>query len=155
MSVKDLIRGDRIRMQEVNGVEITVQIEGVYRLTGSKTEPKTGSNLAIDKWFADVEAIDGRTWTIDDSYDFYSLANENEPVEMTLDDKVSHPSHYTYGDIEIIDFIEQVTKDYKPELAFAIGNAIKYISRANRKNGKEDLDKARWYLNRAFEKWED
>ena len=154
MSIKDLIIGDRIRMQEVNGDEITVQIEGVYRLTGSKTEPKTGSNLAIDKWLADVEAIDGRTWTIDDSYDFYSLANENEPVEMTLDDKVNHPSHYTYGDIEIIDFIEQVTKDYKPELAFAIGNAIKYISRANRKNGKEDLDKARWYLNRAFEKWE-
>ena len=150
MSVKDLNRGDRIRMQEVNGVEITVLIKSVYRLTGAKT----GSNLAIDKWFADVEAIDGRTWTIDDSYDFYSLANENEPVEMTLDDKVNHPSHYTYGDIEIIDFIEQVTKDYKPELAFAIGNAIKYISRANRKNGKEDLDKARWYLNRAFEKWE-
>ena len=155
MSVKDLNRGDRIRMQEVNGDEITVQIEGVYRLTGSKTEPKTGSNLAIDKWLADVEAIDGRTWTIDDSYDFYSLANENEGPQKTLDDKVSHPSHYTYGDIEIVDFIEQVTKDYKPELAFAIGNVIKYISRANRKNGKEDLDKARWYLNRAFEKWED
>lgn len=150
MSIKDLNRGDRIRMQEVNGVEITVLIKSVYRLTGAKT----GSNLAIDKWFADVEAIDGRTWTIDDSYDFYSLANENEPVEMTLDEKVSHPTHYTYGEIEIIDFIEQVTKDYKPELAFAIGNAIKYISRANRKNGKEDLDKARWYLNRAFEKWE-
>lgn len=154
MSIKDLNRGDRIRMQEVNGDEITVQIEGVYRLTGSKTEPKTGSNLAIDKWLADVETIDGRTWTIDDSYDFYSLPDENEPVEMTLDDKVNHPSHYTYGDIEVVDFIEQVTKDYKPELAFAIGNAIKYISRANRKNGKEDLDKARWYLNRAFEKWE-
>lgn len=154
MSIKDLNRGDRIRMQEVNGDEITVQIEGVYRLTGSKTEPKTGSNLAIDKWLADVEAIDGRTWTIDDSYDFYSLPNGNEGTKKTLDDKVNHPSHYTYGDIEIMDFIEQVTKDYKPELAFAIGNAIKYISRANRKNGKEDLDKARWYLNRAFEKWE-
>lgn len=150
MSVKDLNRGDRIRMQEVNGVEITVLIKSVYRLTGAKT----GSNLAIDKWFADVEAIDGRTWTIDDSYDFYSLPNGNEGTKKTLDDKVNHPSHYTYGDMEIIDFIEQVTKDYKPELAFAIGNAIKYISRANRKNGKEDLDKARWYLNRAFEKWE-
>lgn len=150
MSIKDLNRGDRIRMQEVNGVEITVLIKSVYRLTGSKT----GSNLAIEKWVADVEAIDGRTWTIDDSYDFYSLANENEEPQKTLDDKVSHPSHYTYGDIEVVDFIEQVTKDYKPELAFAIGNAIKYISRANRKNGKEDLDKARWYLNRAFEKWE-
>ena len=146
MSIKDLIIGDRIRIQEVNGVEITVQIKNVYRLVQSK--------LDMDKGVEDVEAIDGRTWTIDDSYDFYSLANENEPVEMTLDDKVSHPTHYTYGDIEIIDFIEQVTKDYKPELAFAIGNAIKYISRANRKNGKEDLDKARWYLNRAFEKWE-
>lgn len=151
MSVKDLNRGDRIRMQEVNGVEITVLIKSVYRLTGAKT----GSNLAIDKWFADVEAIDGRTWTIDDSYDFYSLANGNEETQKTLDDKVNHPSHYTYGDIEVVDFIEQVTKDYKPELAFAIGNAIKYISRANRKNGKEDLDKARWYLNRAFKKWED
>ncbi|MCD8921982.1 DUF3310 domain-containing protein [Staphylococcus epidermidis] len=150
MSIKDLNRGDRIRMQEVNGVEITVQIKSVYRLTGSKT----GSNLAIDKWAADVEAIDGRTWTIDDSYDFYSLPDENEEPRKTLNDKVNHPTHYTYGDIEVIDFIEQVTKDYKPELVFAIGNAIKYISRANRKNGKEDLDKARWYLNRAFEKWE-
>ncbi|MCT2080643.1 DUF3310 domain-containing protein [Staphylococcus epidermidis] len=150
MSIKDLNRGDRIRIQEVNGVETTVRIGSVYRLTGAKT----GSNLAIEKWAADVEAIDGRTWTIDDSYDFYSLANGNEETQKTLDDKVNHPSHYTYGDIEVVDFIEQVTKDYKPELAFAIGNAIKYISRANRKNGKEDLDKARWYLNRAFEKWE-
>ncbi|HGU0171318.1 TPA: DUF3310 domain-containing protein [Streptococcus pyogenes] len=146
MSIKDLNRGDRIRMQEVNGVEITVQIKNVYRLVQS--------SLDIDKWVADVEAIDGRTWTIDDSYDFYSLPNGNEETKKTLDDKVNHPSHYSYGDIEIIDFIEQVTKDYKPELSFAIGNAIKYISRANRKNGKEDLDKARWYLNRAFEKWE-
>lgn len=146
MSIKDLIIGDRIRIQEVNGVEITVQIKNVYRLVQSK--------LDMDKWVADVEAIDGRTWTIDDSYDFYSLANENEEPRKTLDDKVNHPSHYAYGNIETMDFIEQVTKDYKPELAFAIGNAIKYISRANRKNGKEDLDKARWYLNRAFEKWE-
>ncbi|MGZ9438270.1 DUF3310 domain-containing protein [Staphylococcus epidermidis] len=146
MSVKDLIIGDRIRIQEVNGVEITVQIKNVYRLVQS--------SLDIDKWVADVEAIDGRIWTIDDCYDFYSLPNGNEGTKKILDDKVNRPTHYTYGDIEIIDFIEQVTKDYKPELAFAIGNAIKYISRANRKNGKEDLDKARWYLNRAFEKWE-
>lgn len=69
-------------------------------------------------------------------------------------DMVKQPPHYTYGDIQIIDFIEQVTAQYPPELAFAIGNAIKYISRANHKNGKEDLDKARWYLNRAFENWE-
>ena len=48
---KDLIIGDRIRIQEVNGVEITVQIKNVYRLVQS--------SLDIDKWVADVEAIDG------------------------------------------------------------------------------------------------
>lgn len=147
MSIKDLSRGNIIRMHELNGVEVAAKVKNVYRLMQSR--------LGVDEWVADVEAIDGRTWTINDNHDFYSLPDENEENKKTLDDKVNHPSHYTYGDIEVMDFIEQVTKDYKPELAFAIGNAIKYISRANRKNGKEDLDKARWYLNRAFEKWED
>ena len=32
MSVRDLNRGDRIRIQEVNGVETTVRIGSVYRL---------------------------------------------------------------------------------------------------------------------------
>lgn len=146
MSVKDLSRGNTIRMHGLNGVEVTAKVKNVYRLVHSRR--------GAAKWVADVKAIDGRTWTIDDNYDFYSLPDEKGEPRKTLDDKVNHPSHYTYGEIEIIDFIEQVTKDYKPELAFAIGNAIKYISRANRKNGKEDLDKARWYLNRAFEKWE-
>lgn len=36
MSIKDLNRGDRIRIQEVNGVETTVRIGSVYRLTGAK-----------------------------------------------------------------------------------------------------------------------
>lgn len=109
-------------------------------------------------WKAEVENQAGRTFTITDNDDFIRV---NEPFTRKVNlkqgeqDVVNKPKHYTYGDIEVIDYIEQVTKSYKPELAFAIGNAIKYISRANHKNGKEDLDKARWYLNRAFEKWED
>ncbi|KDP13651.1 DUF3310 domain-containing protein [Staphylococcus chromogenes] len=74
---------------------------------------------------------------------------------MTNKDVVNQPPHYTYGNIEVIDFIEQVTKDYPAVMAFAIGNAIKYISRAQYKNGKEDLEKARWYLERAYEYWSD
>lgn len=74
---------------------------------------------------------------------------------MTNKDVVNQPPHYTYGNIEVIDFIEQVTKDYPAVMAFAIGNAIKYISRAQYKNGKEDLEKARWYLERAYENWSD
>lgn len=108
-------------------------------------------------FWAKVELEDGRKIDIDDSWSFEKVS---EPFTRKVDmqeeqDVVNKPKHYTYGDIEVIDYIEQVTKNYKPELAFAIGNAIKYISRANHKNGKEDLDKARWYLERAFEKWED
>lgn len=146
MSIKDLIIGDRIRIQEVNGVEITMQIKNVYRLVQS--------SLDIDRWVADVEAIDGRTWTIDDSYDFYSLPNGNEGTKKTLDDKVNHPSHYTYGDIEVIDYCDQVCKQYPPELAPYVFNAIKYLSRANHKGGREDIGKAKYYVQRLFDKWE-
>ena len=109
-------------------------------------------------WKAEVENQGGYKFTLTDSDDFMKV---DEPFTRKVNlkqeeqDVVNKPKHYTYGDIEVIDYIEQVTKNYKPELAFAIGNAIKYISRANHKNGKEDLDKARWYLERAFEKWED
>lgn len=69
-------------------------------------------------------------------------------------DIVNKPSHYTYGSIETIDYVEQVTATYPVKIAFSIGNALKYISRAPFKNGVEDLKKAVWYLNRAIEKWE-
>ena len=116
----------------------------------------TNENDGIYLW-AKVETETGWKPKISDNWKFVKV---NEPFTRKVDmqeeqDVVNKPKHYTYGDIEVIDYIEQVTKNYKPELAFAIGNAIKYISRANHKNGKEDLDKARWYLERAFEKWED
>lgn len=69
-------------------------------------------------------------------------------------DIINKPNHYTYGDIETIDFVEQVTSAYSTNIAFSIGNAIKYIARAPFKNGVEDLKKAVWYLDRAIEKWE-
>lgn len=78
---------------------------------------------------------------------------ENYATEY-LHDTVNHPSHYNYGDIEVIDFIEQVTKHYNPNVAYHIGNAIKYLARSPHKNGKEDVDKARWYIERAFENWD-
>ena len=66
----------------------------------------------------------------------------------TQPDSVNHPSHYTSGKIEVIDFIED------KELGFHLGNAVKYISRAGRKNPDkivEDLQKAVWYINREIQ----
>lgn len=59
------------------------------------------------------------------------------------EDVVNHPSHYTRGKIEVIDFIED------QQLPYHLGNVIKYVARAGYKGDKlEDLKKARWYLDR-------
>ena len=70
---------------------------------------------------------------------------------MNMPDNVSHPSHYTSGKIEVIDFIED------QKLNFHLGNALKYICRAGKKDKNktiEDLMKAVWYLNREIENLE-
>lgn len=62
-------------------------------------------------------------------------------------DPVNSPKHYTSGNIEVIDFIED------KKLGFNLGNAIKYIARAGKKDPatkKQDLEKAIWYLNREI-----
>lgn len=66
---------------------------------------------------------------------------------MEQNDNVNHPSHYTSGNIEVIDFIEDQKLDYH------LGNAVKYISRAGKKDPAkivEDLQKAVWYINRKI-----
>lgn len=53
-------------------------------------------------------------------------------------DPVNHPPHYTDGKIEVIDFIED------KKLGFHLGNAVKYIARAGKKDPEktsEDLQK--------------
>lgn len=63
-----------------------------------------------------------------------------------MDDPVNHPAHYTDGKYETIEFIE------RHGFSFHEGNAIKYISRAGKKDPKktvEDLEKALWYIKRA------
>lgn len=64
-------------------------------------------------------------------------------AEPKKEDVINHPSHYTRGKIEVIDFIED------QHLPYHLGNVIKYIARAGYKGDKlEDLKKARWYLDR-------
>lgn len=63
-------------------------------------------------------------------------------------DSVNHPAHYGGGNnvYEAIKVIEAW------ELDFCLGNVVKYISRAGKKNNEvEDLKKALWYLNRRIE----
>jgi hypothetical protein len=70
-------------------------------------------------------------------------------IQETAKDTVNHPSHYTDGKIEVIEFIED------KNLNFHRGNAVKYIARAGKKNPAkevEDLQKAVWYINREIQR---
>jgi hypothetical protein len=62
-------------------------------------------------------------------------------------DVVNHPPHYKAGGIETIDFIEAKDLNYR------LGNVVKYVSRAGRKDSDpvQDLQKAAWYLQREIE----
>ena len=78
--------------------------------------------------------------------------NEEETVyehsSSAAVENVDHPSHYNTGKIEVIDFIED------QKLSFHLGNAVKYICRAGRKDPAkivEDLEKAVWYIRRYEE----
>lgn len=64
---------------------------------------------------------------------------------MIKKDVINHPPHYGGGDItyEPIKVIEAW------ELGFHLGNVVKYIARAGKKDALlQDLKKASWYLTR-------
>lgn len=64
---------------------------------------------------------------------------------------INHPQHYGGGDntYETIKVIEAW------DLNFNLGNAIKYISRCEKKENKlDDLKKAKWYIEREIKKIE-
>ena len=69
--------------------------------------------------------------------------------EYRKKEMVDHPDHYGGEDnpYEAIKVIEEW------RLGFNLGNAVKYISRADKKGKRlEDLKKASWYINREIKK---
>jgi len=62
-----------------------------------------------------------------------------------MQDQVNHPTHYNNHPsriqcIEVTQF-----------MSFTLGNAFKYLFRADQKNGEQDYRKALWYLNRELD----
>ena len=66
-----------------------------------------------------------------------------------MTDKIN-PNYYKRGKFETIDVILDVTQHLDGDEAYLIGNVIKYVSRYDEKNGIEDLEKAKWYLNKLI-----
>lgn len=78
---------------------------------------------------------------------FHSFIRNNDKSRKA--DEISHPIHYTAGEIEVWDFIEDQGLDY------FLGNVIKYTCRAFLKGAPlKDLKKARAYLDKKINKLE-
>jgi hypothetical protein len=89
--------------------------------------------------------------------DWNNLRKRYPAIERTAEDikagkvdMVNSPGHYTYGNIECIDAIEE-SMSAEAFRGYCKGAAMKYIWRYERK-GKplEDLQKCRWYLDRLI-----
>ena len=65
-------------------------------------------------------------------------------------DNVNHPAHYESGQFECIDVMLE-TQGTEAVKNFCICNAFKYLYRHRRKNGSEDIAKAKWYLDKYLE----
>lgn len=161
--------GARLRKGDIymllhNGDRITINTNGRLKWADGKTgtvkEIRPNAGYDIDRLYQDELVI------IVDDMDRQKppfglvTVSEFEVVPITAkaetegtkrtDDPVNHPSHYTDGKYECIDFIE--SQGYNKD--GYLFNAVKYISRAGKKDPtkrKEDLEKAIWYLERKIE----
>jgi hypothetical protein len=76
------------------------------------------------------------------------MAELMKRIETIKPDSVNHPTHYADScSLECIDVMELILGD-DHFAGFLLGNAFKYLWRHKHKGGKEDLRKAKWYLNK-------
>lgn len=113
---------------------------------GEKVQPAKGTGRAVSKlgW----KTIHVSTTDKPIVNPQIEAVGKAPPVMLTRpkSDPVNHPAHYKVGGIETIDFIEAKRLNYN------LGNAVKYITRADHKgNRKQDLEKAIWYLKRELD----
>lgn len=119
-----------------------------------------------DMWEKDYGVDVGDVVTIGSvEYDAYSFVSKtgrtvftdecclkpyNEDSSNEDQDVVNNPNHYTSGSIECIDAM-QASLPPEQFKGFLRGNVQKYCWRCDKKNGLEDLKKARWYLDKLIE----
>ncbi|MCQ9293121.1 DUF3310 domain-containing protein [Staphylococcus cohnii] len=116
--------------------------------TESMSDSEGLSGFTVDKKLleeAKEKGIDELRKRINQSNDVQQRKRKEQNVK---------PDYYQFDDFEMYEIVEAICKHYNPVVAAWIGQAIQYIGRAPRKNGKEDIGKARDMIERAFEVWD-
>jgi hypothetical protein len=126
---------------------LTLKREGAPR-KGVTLELLKATNEALEKENKTKKAMAEHKQMMDDTikgWKTLSITTSNTPMQIEMFDPVSNPAHYVAGGIQTIDFIEA------KKLGYNLGNVVKYLTRADHKgNRKEDLEKAKWYLEREL-----
>ena len=130
LEIKQRFNDVNIELQSVNNIDYTIRngLELIKENDNMNTKIEEG-NKVNESDLKDTET--------------------SKEVKDDKNDPVNHPSHYTDTKIEVMDYIED--KGFN----FALGNAVKYISRAGKKDKNktiQDLEKAEWYLNREIKR---
>ena len=73
-------------------------------------------------------------------------------LDKKQDDPINSPPHYIFGPYETIDIIEAWLRanDIGEPAALSWGSMVQYIFRYHKKKGKQDLEKAKFYLERLI-----
>lgn len=118
-----------------------VSVKKIYQMR-SYDKRKAATKEAGKVW--DGKSVLKRIFVLPDSVEREEAIKEVMLHDPTSD-PVNNPAHYTAGGAETIDFIEA------KKLCYHLGNVVKYVTRAEHKGSRlEDLQKARWYLDREI-----
>lgn len=116
----------------------------VYGLDCSKA-----ADTRYRKGISYEDQVKGLTPVVPQVLDIEPVKEEITKLVDSLDTKV-HPEHYAYSKYECINVLKDVLGE-EGFKEFCRGNVFKYLWRYNHKNGKEDLLKAKYYLEKLIE----
>ena len=122
----------------------------VAKLFDAKQNPNYKSPMYKDRaWVWNNNQLKIDTEAQEDVAVSETITDTENNVPKQVDDPVNHPTHYTNGKYECLDVMEDVF-GREAVMNFCLLNTFKYVWRHSKKNGKEDLEKAAFYLNRAI-----
>lgn len=132
-----------------------IYVDDVFYILGQRGQY---ANAYSDKgWLAKDFRFSKRNNYVEQTFDIIvesepSIINTSELVKTPdSTDNVNHPKHYkSKNGLECIDVIDAATEGLTGIEATHTGQVIKYIWRWKKKNGVEDLKKAKWYLDRLI-----
>ena len=133
-----------------------------YTLTGDETHYQGGTlrdyyaittrDFPVETVFNGVDSEGDLMFVAEDGWTIYVRDDYATDTE-TAYDVVQKPEHYNTNlpeGVEVIDIIAAQTAPLSGMQAVAQANVIKYVLRWQKKNGVQDLEKARFYLDRLI-----